>query len=83
MYGDVGGVFKQGTADEVATQQDINTRKGVERIIRYAFDYARANGFDRVAMADKSNALTHAGSLWQRVWRQVGEESPEIAKRHF
>ncbi len=83
MYGDLGGVFKRGTPDEVAIQQDINTRGGVERIIRYAFDYARARGRRRVLMSDKSNALTHAGSLWQRVFREVGEEYPEIEKRHM
>jgi 3-isopropylmalate dehydrogenase len=83
MYGDLGGIFKQGTADEVATQEDVNTRKGVERIIRYAFDYARRHGRRRVLMSDKSNALTHAGSLWQRVWQEVGAEYPELEKRHM
>src|SRR5882724_13680258 len=69
VYGDVGGIFKQGTPDEVATQEDINTRKGVERVIRYAFDYcerhAKQDGSPRrrVLMCDKSNAMTHAGSL--------------------
>ncbi len=83
MYGDVGGIFKQGTPDEVAVQEDINTRKGVERVIRYAFDYARRHGRHKVLMSDKSNALTHAGSLWQRVWRAVGEEYPELEKQHM
>src|SRR5678815_1784342 len=73
VYGDAGGVFKQGTADEIALQEDINTRKGVERIIRYAFDYCekhtKLDGSKRarVLMCDKSNAMTHAGGLWQRV----------------
>jgi 3-isopropylmalate dehydrogenase len=83
MYGDVGGVFKQGTADELAVQEDVNTRKGVERVIRYAFEYARRYGRRRVLISDKSNALTHAGSLWQRVWREVGAEYPEIEKQHM
>jgi 3-isopropylmalate dehydrogenase len=83
MYGNLGGVFKPGTTDEVAVQEDINTRKGVERVIRYAFDYARSHGRKRVLMSDKSNALTHAGSLWQRVWREVGAEYPEIEKQHM
>jgi 3-isopropylmalate dehydrogenase len=83
MYGDVGGVFKQGTVDELAVQEDINTRKGVERVIRYSFEYARRHGRKRVLMSDKSNALTHVGSLWQRVWREVGEEYPEIEKQHM
>ncbi|MFB3815112.1 MAG: 3-isopropylmalate dehydrogenase [Terriglobales bacterium] len=83
LYGDLGGNFKQGTPDEVATQEDINTRKGVERVIRYAFDYARKHGRRRVLMSDKSNALTHAGSLWQRTWKEVGEEYPELEQQHM
>ncbi len=83
MYGDLGGVFKQGTADEIAIQEDVNTRKGVERIIRYAFEHARGNGRKRVLMSDKSNALTHAGSLWQRVFKEVAKEYPEIAPQHM
>ena len=89
VYGDAGGVFKQGTADEVAIQEDINTRKGVERVIRYAFEYcARHAKFDgspraRVLMCDKSNAMTHAGGLWQRVFREVSAEYPKIATQHM
>jgi 3-isopropylmalate dehydrogenase len=83
MYGDLGGTFRQGTAEELAIQEDINTRKGVERIIRYAFEYARSHGRRRVLMSDKSNALTHAGALWQRIWREVGAEYPDIEKRHM
>jgi 3-isopropylmalate dehydrogenase len=80
VYGDLGGVFKQGTPDEVAIQEDVNTRKGVERIIRYAFDYCASNKkLDgsprrRVLMCDKSNAMTHAGGLWQRVCKEVAAE---------
>jgi 3-isopropylmalate dehydrogenase len=89
VYTDAGGVFKQGTPDEIATQEDINTRKGVERIIRYAFAYCRAHkkldGSPRskVLMCDKSNAMTHAGSLWQRVFKEVSSESPDIAPQHM
>jgi 3-isopropylmalate dehydrogenase len=83
VYMDMGGVFKQGTPDEVATQEDINTRKGVERVIRYAFDYARRHGRRKVLMADKSNVMTYAGGLWQRVFKQVAKEFPEIAARHM
>jgi 3-isopropylmalate dehydrogenase len=83
VYGNLGGTFKRGTPDEVAVQEDVNTRKGVERIIRYAFEYARAHGRRRVLMSDKSNALTHAGSLWQRVFEEVGGEYPDIDKRHM
>lgn len=83
LYGDLGGIFKQGTPDEVATQEDINTRKGVERIVRYAFEHARREGKRRVLMSDKSNALTYSGSLWQRVWKEVGAEYPEMEQRHL
>ena len=82
VYGDLGGVFKQGTPDEVAIQEDVNTRKGVERIIRYAFEYCASNrkldgsSRQRVLMCDKSNAMTHAGGLWQRVFKEVAAEYP-------
>jgi len=89
VYTDAGGIFKQGTADEIAIQEDINTRKGVERIIRYAFQYCeqhrKLDGSPRktVLMCDKSNAMTHAGSLWQRVFREVGGEYPQITAQHM
>jgi len=89
VYGDVGGVFKQGTADEVAIQEDINTRKGVERIIRYAFEYCVKNKKHdgsqrrRVLMCDKSNAMTHAGGLWQRVFKEVAAEYPKMETQHM
>lgn len=89
VYGDLGGVFKEGTADEVAIQEDINTRKGVERIIRYAFEYcAGSQKLDgsprrRVLMCDKSNAMTHAGGLWQRTFREVAAEYPRIETQHM
>ena len=89
VYTDAGGVFKQGTADEIAIQEDINTRKGVERIIRYAFEYCerhkKVDGSprSRVLMCDKSNAMTYAGGLWQRVFKEVGGEYPQIATQHM
>jgi 3-isopropylmalate dehydrogenase len=82
MYNAIGGVFKKGTADEVAVAEEINTRKGVERIIRAAFAWARANGKQRVAMADKSNAIG-AHELWGRTFKEVAAGYPEIAARHF
>ena len=88
-YTDAGGVFKQDTADEIAVQEDINTRKGVERIIRYAFDYCgrhpKADGSrrQRVLMCDKSNAMTHAGGLWQRVFREVSRGYPQLQAEHM
>jgi 3-isopropylmalate dehydrogenase len=89
VYTDAGGVFKQGTPDEIATQEDINTRKGVERIIRYAFEYCKAHqkldGSPRtkVLMCDKSNAMTHAGGLWQRTFKEVGAEYTQITAQHM
>ncbi len=83
LYVGMGGCFKKGTADEVATQVDMNTRKGVERIIRHAFQYAREKGLSRVCMSDKSNVLTYGHDLWQRVFAEVGEEYAEIEKRHL
>jgi 3-isopropylmalate dehydrogenase len=89
IYGDLGGVFKQGTPDEIAIQEDVNTRKGVERIIRYAFEFCashrRLDGSPRssVLMCDKSNAMTHAGGLWQRVFKEVAAEYPQIETHHM
>jgi 3-isopropylmalate dehydrogenase len=83
LYVGVGGFFKKGTADEIAVQEDVNSRKGVERIIRYAFDYARSNGLKRGCMSDKSNAMTFAHDLWQRVFKEVRQEYPEIDSRHL
>ena len=83
VYMDMGGLFKAGTPDEVATQEDINTRKGVERVIRFAFEYAKTNGRKKVLMSDKSNVMTYAGGLWQRVFKEVAKEYPEIQTQHM
>jgi 3-isopropylmalate dehydrogenase len=83
LYAGIGGFFKKDTPDEVATQEDVNTRKGVERIVRYAFEYARARGLRRVCMSDKSNALNFAHDLWQRVFHVVRKEYPEITASHM
>ena len=83
LYVGVGGFFKKGTADEIAVQEDVNSRKGVERIIRYAFEYAVRNGLKRVCMSDKSNAMTFAHDLWQRVFKAVRLEYPQIESRHL
>ncbi len=83
VYMDMGGVFKFGTPDELATQEDINTRKGVERVIRFAFDYARSNGRKKVLMSDKSNVMTYAGGLWQRVFKEVAKDYSDIKTQHM
>jgi 3-isopropylmalate dehydrogenase len=82
IYVGMGGQFKRGTLDEVAINEDVNTRKGVERIIRAAFEYAKAHGKKRLLMADKSNAMRHAHELWLRVFSMVGAEYPEIKSSH-
>lgn len=81
-YCAAGGFLKHGTADEIALQDEINTRSGVERIIVAAFEYARANGRSRVTMADKSNVQRFGGDLWQRVFKEVAESYPEINANH-
>lgn len=79
VYVGLGGTFKRGTADELAIEEDVNTRKGVERIVRAAFAYARARGRERVTLADKANAMRNAGGLYRRVFAEVAGEFPEIA----
>ena len=83
LYSGTGGILKRGFPEEVAIQTSINTRMGVERIIRYAFDYAKKHGRKQVTMSDKSNAMRFEGDLWQRVFYEVGEEYPEIEKQHW
>ncbi|MEM7481748.1 MAG: 3-isopropylmalate dehydrogenase [Acidobacteriota bacterium] len=82
-YVNVGGNFKRGTADEVALQEEVHTRKGVERIIRAAFDYAVAHGRREVCMADKSNVMRYGHDLWQRAFAEVAEEYPSIETSHY
>jgi 3-isopropylmalate dehydrogenase len=107
LYDGVGGFFKKDTPDEIAVQEDVNSRKGVERIIRHAFNYARSGGLCsgrsldrqqgessspaspsphrplRLCMSDKSNALTYAHDLWQRVYKSVRAEYPDVDSRHL
>ncbi|HEY4103303.1 MAG TPA: isocitrate/isopropylmalate family dehydrogenase, partial [Polyangiaceae bacterium] len=83
IYAGIGGQLRRGSADEIAINEDVNTRKGVERIIRAAFEYARRAGRGRVHMADKSNAMRHAHELWLRVFHEVREEYREIAAEHL
>jgi 3-isopropylmalate dehydrogenase len=83
IYVGIGGRFKAGTDEEVAIQEEINTFRGVNRIIRHAFEFARARGLTRVCMADKSNAMTHGHALWQRVFHDVRAEYPGIQATHL
>jgi len=82
-YVGAGGSFKKGTAEEIATQEEIHTRKGVERIIRAAFDYAITNRRGSVCMSDKSNVMRYAGDLWQRVFFEVARDYPGIRAFHL
>jgi 3-isopropylmalate dehydrogenase len=82
-YMDAGGILKQGTPDEVAIQNEFHTRKGVERIIRFAFELAKKQGRKKVLMADKSNAMTISGGLWQRVFKEVAGQYPGIQTQHM
>ena len=83
VYVGVGGRFKPGTPDEVSVQEEINTYKGVSRIQRYAFEFARARGLQRVCMADKSNAMAHGHALWQRVFAALKAEFTDIHATHM
>ncbi|HEY3579951.1 MAG TPA: 3-isopropylmalate dehydrogenase [Pyrinomonadaceae bacterium] len=81
-YCGAGGFLKQGTADEVALQDEVNTRRGVERIILAAFEYARAKGRKCVTMADKSNVQRFGGDLWQRVFKEIAATYPDVQANH-
>jgi len=83
MYVSLGGVFKQGTDDEVAQDVSINTKKGVERVIRHAFEYAKKTGRTKVTMSDKHNAIRFGGGLWKRTFEAIAKEYPGITADHL
>jgi 3-isopropylmalate dehydrogenase len=83
LYAGVGGRFKAGTEDEIAIQEEVNTWKGVHRIVRHAFEFAKSRGLTRVCMADKSNAMAHGHALWQRVFRETAPDYPGIEPTHY
>jgi len=79
LYVGAGGCLKRGTFDEVAIQESINTRKGVERCIRYAFEYCRKrNKRKKLTLCGKTNVLTFAFDLWERTFNEVAKEYPDI-----
>ncbi len=82
LYNGIGGVFKRGTPDEIAVAEEINTRKGVERIIRAAFEWASRNGKRRVALGDKANAIP-AHELWRRTFQEVAAAYPALEATAF
>jgi len=81
-YAGMYGYFKKGTPDEIATQEILFTRKGTERIVRYAFELARSRGrAKKLTLVDKANAV-RAMDLWTRTFEEVGREYPDIAREH-
>jgi 3-isopropylmalate dehydrogenase len=78
LYTFMGGNFKKGTPDEIAIQEEVNTRKGVERILEAAFAYAERTGRKKVTMADKSNAMTYGHDLWRRAFAEVAARHPSV-----
>ena len=79
LYAGAGGFLKRGTADEIATQESINTRKGVERCVRFAFKYCRKrNKTKKLTLCGKTNVLTYAFDLWERTFYEVAREYPDI-----
>jgi len=81
IYVGAGGGLRIDTPDEIQLAEEVHTRRGVERIIRYAFEWAKAHGRTRVTMSDKSNAVP-AHRLWGRVLAEVGSEYPGIEREH-
>src|SRR5256712_7164432 len=82
-YVGMGGNFKKGTSEEIAVQEDVSTRKGVERIIRYAFEFAKRTGRKSVCMADKNNVMRFGGDLWVRTFEEVAKEYTGIEHFHM
>jgi len=78
LYVGSGGFLKKGSADEVAIQESVNTRKGVERCIRYAFDICHRQHRRKVTLCGKTNVLTYAFDLWERTFHEVSKEYEEI-----
>jgi 3-isopropylmalate dehydrogenase len=84
LYAGAGGTLKRGTPDEVAVQESINTRKGVERCLRYAFEYTRQrNRRKTLTLCGKTNVLTYAFDLWERTFHEIGERDYPDVKREY
>jgi len=81
LYAGSGGFLKKGTPDEIAVQESINTRKGVERCLRFAFEYCRKrNREKKLTLCGKTNVLTYAFDLWERAFQEIGEGYPDIER---
>ena len=83
LYVGAGGRMRPDTDEEIAIQEEVNTYRGVHRIVRHAFDFAIAQGLLKVCMADKSNAMTHGHALWQRVFKELAPQYPTIEATHL
>jgi 3-isopropylmalate dehydrogenase len=84
LYAGAGGFLKKGTPDEIAVQESINTRKGVERCLRYAFEYTRKRNKEKtLTLCGKTNVLTYAFDLWERTFHEVGEKDYADIKRDY
>ncbi|MHA2620362.1 MAG: 3-isopropylmalate dehydrogenase [bacterium JZ-2024 1] len=83
IYTGIGGVFKKDTPDEIAVHEAVYTRKGTERILRYAFEHARQTGRSRVTLVDKSNVLVAGHGLWVRLFRDIARQYPGIQTDHL
>jgi 3-isopropylmalate dehydrogenase len=83
LYVGAGGRMRPDTDEEIAIQEEVNTYRGVHRIVRHAFDFAIAQGLRKVCMADKSNAMTHGHALWQRVFKELAPQYPTIEATHL
>ena len=77
-YVGAGGVLAQGTSDEIATEESLNTRRGAERVIRDAFNRAKSRPRKKLTLVHKNNVLTRAGSLWTRTFNEVAKEFPDV-----
>ena len=82
-YIGAGGVLRQGTADEIATEESLNTRRGVERVIRYAFARAKERSRKKLTLVHKNNVLVRAGGLWTRTFNEVAKEFPDITTEYL
>ncbi len=82
LYAGIGGELRRGTPYEVATQEAVYTRRGVERCVRYAFELAQTRTEKSLTLVDKSNVLTYGHDLWQRVFAEVGDEYSQIERDH-
>jgi len=83
LYAGSGGFLRRGTPDEVALQESINTRRGVERCLRYAFEYCgKRNKKKKLTLCGKTNVLTYAFDLWERVFDELGQDYPDIEREY-